>query len=424
MSLANTSRLIHSGTSGDQHMVDIHDLWRAGRSTTRRAWITNPARRGLFLVAKPYLAELTQELNALSAMVRQHCDDTANSRRMNMALKEELQRFDALMDGMRKDQLASAHRLASLEDGVDLGQRAAEELKEELKRQLLRFGELSSEVQKGLQACESRIDVVEQSAPDVMATLLPNRPLAIFGTSLVFHTGPYGRFLLRQPDLISDHILAGSFWDPHLKAVIERASRPDACAIDAGAYIGFHSAYMSRFFRAVHAFEPQIEIYRMLCANLVLNNCRNVTAVNGALYDSRGHMRLADTAKQEIPLPVANGALDYERIGNAAALSFQLSDESDLAGIATQTIDQLGLTDLAFIKVDTQGSDLHVLKGARATIQRCRPTITAEYERELARSHGNTLDDYHHYFDEMGYDVQVLDNRGDGKQIDLLATPR
>ncbi len=100
------------------------------------------------------------------------------------------------------------------------------------------------------------------------------------------------------------------------------------------------------------------------------------------------------------------------------------SDESDPRGVRTRTIDELDLIDLALIKVDTQGSDLHVLKGARATIQRCRPIITAEYERELAKGHGNTLEEYYHYFDEMAYDVQVLDNRGDGKQIDLLATPR
>ena len=181
---------------------------------------------------------------------------------------------------------------------------------------------------------------------------------------------------------------------------------------------------MSRFFRVVHAFEPQIEIYRMLCANLLLNNCRNVTAINGALYDVPGYLRLADNARQEIPLPVADGAIDYDRIGNAAALTFQVTDEGDPKGVCTRTIDQLGLTDLAFIKVDTQGSDLHVLKGARATIRGCRPVITAEDERELAQCHGNTLEHYYLYFDEMDYDVQVLDNRSDGKQIDLLATPR
>jgi hypothetical protein len=146
--------------------------------------------------------------------------------------------------------------------------------------------------------------------------------------------------------------------------------------------------------------------------------------VNGALYDLPTCLRLADNTRQEIPLPIVDGAVDYDRIGNAAALTFQMTDDSDPHGIRAQTIDQLGLTDLAFIKIDTQGSDLHVLRGARGTLQRCRPIITAEYERELAKGHGNTLDEYYQYFDEMAYDVQVLDSRSDDKQIDLLATPR
>jgi len=114
----------------------------------------------------------------------------------------------------------------------------------------------------------------------------------------------------------------------------------------------------------------------MLCTNLLLNKCRNVTAVNSALYDVLGYLRLADRVRQEIPLPVTDGAVDYDRVGNAAALTFQMTDESDPRGVRTRTIDELDLIDLALIKVDTQGSDLHVLKGARATIQRCRPIIS------------------------------------------------
>ena len=479
--------------------MDIHDLRQAGRSTTSRAWLTNPARNSLFIVGRPYLAEIVQALSNLSAVaarqedlnrvdaemtealsnlsavaarqedlnrvdaemtealsnlsavaarqedlnrvdaemtealsnlsavaarqedlnrvdatIRHHSEDVAASLRLSAAMKEELQRLSILMDGLHKDQLAWAHRLGSLEDGMDKGRREAEDLGKELTEQMLQLRQLA--------ALEQRIEDLQ--APTGMATLMPRQPLAIPATSLVLHSGPYGCFLLRQPDLISDHILAGSFWDSHLKSVIEQAGRPDGSAIDAGAYLGFHSTYMSRFFRAVHAFEPQVEIYRMLCANLLLNNCRNVTAVNGALYDIPGHLRLADNARQEIPLPVADGTVDYDRVGNAAALTFQLTDESDPKGVCTRTIDQLSLIDLAFIKVDTQGSDLHVLKGARTTIQRCRPVITAEYERELAQSHGNTLEDYYQYFEEMAYDVRTLENRGDGKQIDLLATPR
>ncbi len=441
--------------------MSIDNIRAAGQRTTKGAWLKNQLRKGVFAAARPYFVEISREIDrsvsAVSAVVmkleeadpnlegsisaavikleeadRNLGDETEVSFRLASALKEEMQRFNGLLDGLHKDQVAYAHRLGNLEDGVDAAQKEAEALRDRIdglhKDQVAcahRLGNLEDGVdaaQKEAEALRDRIDGLH--APAGMATLLPSHPIAVPGTSLVLSSGPYGCFLLRQPDLISDHILAGSFWDSHLKPVIERAGRFDGSAIDAGAYLGFHSVYMARFFRTVHAFEPQVEIYRMLCTNLLLNKCRNVTAVNSALYNVPGYLRLADSVRQEIPLPVTDGAVDYDRVGNAAVLTFQLTDESDLQRVCTRTIDQLDLMDLALIKVDTQGSDLHVLKGARATIQRCRPIITAEYERELAKGHGNTLEDYHHYFDEMAYDVQELDSRTDGKQVDLLATPR
>jgi FkbM family methyltransferase len=313
---------------------------------------------------------------------------------------EELQRLAGQLDGLRKDQLAWGHRLGRLEDGVEAAQN----------------------LEQRIEGLERKVDGLH--APAGMATLTPDHPVAVSGTSIVLSSGQYGCFMLRQPDLISEHILGGLFWDQHLKQVIEQAGRADGSAIDAGAYLGFHTAYMSRFFRTVWAFEPQTEIYRMLCANLLLNNCCNVTAVNGALYDTQGFLRLGDNSRQETLLPLVGGTVDYDRVGNAAALTFQSTDERDPAAVPAQTVDQLSLNDLAFIKVDTQGSDLRVLRGARATIQRCRPVIAAKYERTLTPGHGNTLDEFYSFFEEMAYDVQVLDNHCEGKQIDLLAIPR
>ena len=146
-------------------MVDINDLRRAGLSTTNRAWITNPVRRSLYVVARPYLAELIQALNNLSALfarqedldrvdaairhhsddvaasLRHHSDDVAASLRLGAAMKDELQRFGILIDGLSKDRLAWAHRLGSLEDSVDSGRREAEVLRRELTEQLLQLGQ-------------------------------------------------------------------------------------------------------------------------------------------------------------------------------------------------------------------------------------------------------------------------------------------
>jgi FkbM family methyltransferase len=465
-------------------MVDFNDLRRAGRSTTGSAWLTNPVRRGIFKIVGPYLDRLGQAINenrrdtanGLEGLQRkaealeQLSNDIGDRARNVGVLKDELLGLGSVLDGLRKDQRALAHRLGGLEDEADAARQSSSSINAQLlqlvqmfdmlrgeqtavrhdlgaaaetvdalrqsggalRDQLFTFGGLLEALRGEQHTAQARLDTMENDITTIrppttaagMATLLQNQPIAIFGTSLLLHSGPYGHFLLRQPDIISDHILSGAFWDSHLKPVIESAAGADRNAIDAGAYFGFHTVYMSRYFRTVYTFEPQIEIFRMLCTNLLLNNCRNVIATNAALYDSPGYMRMADNAAQEIPVPTQDGALDYDRVRNAAALTFRTASADEPATVPRRTVDELGLTDLGFMKVDTQGSDLHVLRGAHNTIQRCRPVIATEYERELAQEHGNTLDDYYGYFNEINYNVKILDDRSNGKQVDLLATPQ
>jgi hypothetical protein len=214
-------------------MLDVNDLQQAGQSTTRRAWFTNPARRAMLAIVRPYLAFLIQAINAL--------DQRLNTGRADQHPLAKGDRIHMLLDGLSKDLLASSHRLGSIEDDA----RESEQKIEDLKKRFLQVEE----------AVELHNEASRQLASPVgMPILMPNRPIAVFGTSLIIHSGPYGRFLLRQPDLISDHILAGSFWDSHLKPVIERTGRSDASAVDAGAYLGFHSVYMSLLKMTGHAF--------------------------------------------------------------------------------------------------------------------------------------------------------------------------
>jgi FkbM family methyltransferase len=180
---------------------------------------------------------------------------------------------------------------------------------------------------------------------------------------------------------------------------------------------------MSRWFRAVHAFEPQRVIFQMLCGNLALNGRTNVVAYNLALYDRAGPMRLAPSEVQEEPITLRNDQPDYACIHNAGGLTFEFVSDGvgDVRAIA---LDDLGLADVGLIKVDAQGADFHVLSGAGATIRRSRPVVLFEWERDLGKLHGVVLDDYHTFFSNLDYDVRLLHETTAGRQADFIATPR
>ena len=243
------------------------------------------------------------------------------------------------------------------------------------------------------------------------------------GSSLTIASGPYGRFLVRHPDVVGDAIIRGEFWDEHLKQAIEAHSDPERVAIDAGAYIGFHSIFLSRHFARVHAFEPQVAAYNLLRANIELNGRRNIEAANIGLYDRACWLRLAPDEVQEISIPRSAEGVEYAEIGNAAALAFVTTEEPATDAVRAVAVDSLALDRVGFIKVDTQGADFRVLQGAEATIRRCRPVIAFEFERDLSGAHGTGWPEIEAFFSALGYSLAEARKTADGKQADYVATP-
>ena len=230
------------------------------------------------------------------------------------------------------------------------------------------------------------------------------------------------RFLVRHHDLIGRLVADGQEWEPHVRQAIEKAARASGVAVDVGAYIGLHTVTMARLFARVHAFEPQPAIYQTLCGNLVLNGCANATAHNVALYDSAGEMHLAPAERQEIAVPMAGFDPDYSLISNAAALTYEVRP-SGSGNVKSMALDDLSLEDVALMKVDTQGSDLHVLRGAVSTIRRCRPVVLFEWERDLDQQHNTRLEDFFSFFSALDYNVTMLHETTPGRQADYIAEP-
>ncbi len=412
--------------------MDLARIQRRGRSTTGKGWLTNRLRRALWRLIVPYYEGVVEENATDLAALRDQGDirlQTGLSRisaemdRRDAALRENyetamisrLTAMDAQINadthrlaGFEKNFAAFGHRLAGIEEGLARGEASAG-LVEELR------GRMETQVA----ALHQRLDAVERNRPlrdgDRVAIGQGNIVLAAMGSG--------ARLLVRTHDLIGRIIMDGGEWEPHVREQIERAARPDSVAVDAGAYIGLHTVTMARCFRTVHAFEPQFPVFEMLCANLAMNDCINVIPHNLALYDEELSMRLAPPERQESPVPQRDGRPDYARIGNAAGLTFEVAmDDRDT--IRAVPLDALAIKDVGLIKVDTQGADLRVLRGAVATLQRCRPMVLFEYERDLGAQHGTMLDDFFSFFASIDYEVTMLHEVSPERQADYIAKPR
>lgn len=207
---------------------------------------------------------------------------------------------------------------------------------------------------------------------------------------------PTGRYYL-PTDAPQDHVIQciknGGIFEPKIIETAKAYIWPGSTALDVGANFGQMSVFFSRFVGAggqVHSFEADPFVYELFLKTLAANNCENVTAHPGAVYDR---------PNQQLFYPVQ----DFKR---AQAYGSCGIDPKATAGrtVKTLTIDGLNInTPVSFMKVDIQGSDLFALRGAVETIKRHRMPILFEFEQQFQAEFGTSFQDYVDFVNSISY---------------------
>lgn len=122
--------------------------------------------------------------------------------------------------------------------------------------------------------------------------------------------------------------------------------------LDVGANIGSHSINFAKTADVVYAFEPHPHTYYNLCANILLHQALNVHPFQYALSSEDGN-----TTVWNIDPTARNSAMGI------------MVGVGDLP-VPMRKIDSLDFSPLHFIKIDVEGHELEVLRGAEQTLQR------------------------------------------------------
>ena len=153
-------------------------------------------------------------------------------------------------------------------------------------------------------------------------------------------------------------------------------------AIDCGANIGVHAVDWGRRMAGwgnVIAIEAQERVYYALAGNIAINNCFNVRAIHAAASDADGEMR--------IPVPnymerASFGSLELKPLARPEFIG-QKIDYSPEATTPVRAIrlDSLGLTRLDLLKIDVEGMEVEVLRGAAKCAQALKPIMLIEHHK-------------------------------------------
>lgn len=235
----------------------------------------------------------------------------------------------------------------------------------------------------------------ETIPPDIFSV----KPVSYHETALGNYYVPCGA----PNDIIAREMRAGRVFEPLVLETARQWIRPGTVVLDVGANFGQMAILFSQLAGdagMVFAFEVQLYSFAILQRNIRANNRENIRAIFGAVFDG---------SREEVSVPTP----DFRRFPTYGSYAVELkSDTSKQYAVRTLTIDELDIDPpISFFKIDTQGCDLFVLRGARATILRHQMPILFEYEQEFQDEFGTTFEDYCNFVKSINYRIKEVVDR-------------
>jgi FkbM family methyltransferase len=163
--------------------------------------------------------------------------------------------------------------------------------------------------------------------------------------------------------------------------------------VDVGANIGYFALQAAALVGPagkVIAFEPTPTVADRLRENVRLNRLSNVTVVQAAVSEKAGRATFFQSAED----PEANSLYDCESCGAPLEVVVLNLDEE----LARQNVSAVDL-----MKIDAEGSELTVLKGARRVMTTLRPAVVLEVNPLTLEAGGVRPDQIFDQLAEYGY---------------------
>ena len=263
----------------------------------------------------------------------------------------------------------------------------------------------------------SRLKHVETLVGEIRSLVGPFGTMFPDGTMLVQTIHGLKYFIDPNDEIMAPQLVVYRQWEPDLSRYISSSVTPDTVFVDVGANFGYFTCLAASKIGSngggrVISIEPNPAMQRLLKKNIRINW-------------SMGKVEIHDCAITE-----RTGYVDFcvpsGRAANASVATLSSSEEGHFI-VPSKSLDELILHDkVDLMKIDVEGAEMMVLRGAEEFINRFRPVIITEISDANFQRAGYTSRDLMTYLRCQEYDIQLLDYRGGQPplQCDAICLPR
>jgi FkbM family methyltransferase len=215
-----------------------------------------------------------------------------------------------------------------------------------------------------------------------------------------WHSGTRLRLFLGNDT--SRQIYVAGCIDPNEFAFLDRFLQPGMTFVDAGANEGIYSVFAAKRVGGqgtVWAFEPSARELARLRANLELNH------LTARIFP----LALADSAGQAV-LKIAT--YDHAGQNTLGGFAYQIEAENSVrveVRPLDEIIEQNPLGRLDLMKVDVEGAELSLFRGAVATLRKYRPVLLFELSEDSLRHQGTSRLDVLDFLGAENYLISSFD---------------
>jgi FkbM family methyltransferase len=202
-------------------------------------------------------------------------------------------------------------------------------------------------------------------------------------------------------DYVGRSIQDTGYYDLPTVNIFKKFLKRGEAVLDVGAQVGQFTLIAALAGCTVHSFEPDSQTFRTLQKNVGLNHFHNVRLNQCAVSSQVGEVSFYPAHAQNI----GAGSLRYQ--GDCLDTPCRVKCTSLDEYLRREPVESIGA-----IKIDVQGAEIDVLKGARQTLLRFSPPIVVEFCSATLSPFGKTLEDLERELRNSGYTLYRITQNG------------